>query len=130
MTALEGDWAVLLATRERVNAALEESRARKEIGKALEADAVLSLAEGDPQLAVLRRYEAILPELFNVSSVRIDAISGIEDPVPSLRVFPSTHPRCERCWRHVSDVGVRSDYPTVCLRCAEALDAIGSEGQA
>ena len=44
--------------------------------------------------------------------------------------------RCERCWRYVPDVGNEENYPTVCLRCAEALAAINfapysaSEGEA
>jgi len=33
--------------------------------------------------------------------------------------------KCERCWRVVSDVGADSRWPTVCSRCAEALNAIG-----
>jgi isoleucyl-tRNA synthetase len=42
------------------------------------------------------------------------------------QVFPfnSEVPKCDRCWRHVPDVGQQEKYPTVCLRCAEALDAI------
>jgi len=32
--------------------------------------------------------------------------------------------KCERCWRYTSDVGQEAKYPTVCLRCAEALAAI------
>ena len=38
--------------------------------------------------------------------------------------LPITAPKCDRCWRHVPDVGDDTRYPTVCLRCAEALDAI------
>jgi isoleucyl-tRNA synthetase len=35
-----------------------------------------------------------------------------------------THIKCDRCWRFTDDVGNDANYPTVCLRCAEALDAI------
>jgi isoleucyl-tRNA synthetase len=33
--------------------------------------------------------------------------------------------KCERCWRVVPDVGADDRWPTVCSRCAEALNAIG-----
>ncbi len=33
--------------------------------------------------------------------------------------------RCDRCWRYTEDVGQNKNYPTVCLRCAEALTEIG-----
>jgi isoleucyl-tRNA synthetase len=36
----------------------------------------------------------------------------------------SKQSKCDRCWRYVPDVGDNPDYPTVCLRCAEALNAI------
>ena len=42
------------------------------------------------------------------------------DPSVELAIAP----KCDRCWRHVPDVGNNANYPTVCLRCAEALDAI------
>ncbi|HWB32083.1 MAG TPA: isoleucine--tRNA ligase [Acidobacteriaceae bacterium] len=32
--------------------------------------------------------------------------------------------KCDRCWRHVPDVGSDARYPSVCHRCAQALDAI------
>ena len=32
--------------------------------------------------------------------------------------------KCERCWRVVPDVGSDARWPSVCSRCAEALDAI------
>ena len=41
------------------------------------------------------------------------------------QVRRSAQPKCERCWRYVPDVAQDTRYPTVCLRCAEALEAIG-----
>ncbi len=38
--------------------------------------------------------------------------------------FGNLENKCDRCWRHYADRGKNSNYPTVCLRCAEALDAI------
>ena len=43
----------------------------------------------------------------------------------AVRVVSADSSRCERCWRYVPDVAADPRFPTVCLRCAEALEAIG-----
>ena len=50
----------------------------------------------------------------------------IEHPNGETRVTTSVADgvKCERCWNYTADVGQDARYPTVCLRCAEALDAI------
>jgi isoleucyl-tRNA synthetase len=75
-------------------------------------------------LDVLSKYEDQLPELFNVSKVTVMQAAGI--PLESFQIhwIPATGSKCDRCWRHVPDVGQEKKYPTVCLRCVEALDAI------
>jgi isoleucyl-tRNA synthetase len=47
-----------------------------------------------------------------------------DGPDYSALVERSTALKCDRCWRHVPDVGHDPHYPSVCLRCALALDAI------
>ncbi len=113
---LQAEWTQLLTLREQVLVRLEALRAAKTIGKPLEAVVTLSIPE-DEQIA--RKYVGALPELFNVSEVEV--VSGTQN-VSAQR---STQPKCERCWRYVSDVADDPRYPTVCLRCAEALEAIG-----
>ena len=113
---LESDWAKLLDVREQVLAKLELLRASKEIGKSLEA--TVTIAVNNPNLS---KYASALPELFNVSEVEITAMTE----GASVEVQPSQQPRCERCWRYVPDVAKDTRYPTVCLRCATALEAIG-----
>ncbi|MGO4214289.1 zinc finger domain-containing protein [Terriglobus sp. YAF25] len=53
------------------------------------------------------------------------------DQTPSVEVTPcetlSEITKCERCWRYTNDVASDSRYPTVCARCATALDEIGYE---
>ncbi len=112
---LQAEWAQLLTLREQVLVRLEALRAAKTIGKPLEAVVTLSIPE-DEQIA--RKYVDALPELFNVSEVEV--VSGTQ----SVSAQRSTQPKCERCWRYVPDVADDPRYPTVCLRCAEALEAI------
>ena len=60
-----------------------------------------------------------------VSEVVIEpALNGNTPSVFELLVARSQRAKCDRCWRHVPDTGRNPDYPTVCLRCVEALDAI------
>ena len=121
---LEEEWARLLGLRDLALLSLEGSRKNGEIGKSLEA--VLEIAVGGEEMALLRRYEAELPELLGVSAVLLVERGGAS----SVRVLPAAEGRtkCERCWRYTADVGARAEYPTVCLRCAEALGAMGFPG--
>ncbi|HEY4382690.1 MAG TPA: isoleucine--tRNA ligase [Acidobacteriaceae bacterium] len=113
---LTKDWAQLLELRTAVLAKLESLRAQKIIGKSLEAVVTLHVPASDSRLL---QYASSLPELFNVSEVDV-----LVSDSASVTVQRSERPKCERCWRHVPDVGQQEKYPTVCLRCAEALDAI------
>lgn len=124
--ALEAEWAQMLALRTQVLAKLEQLRAEKVIGKSLEARISIALCnQSQPALsAVLAKYHASLPELFNVSGVDL-LISASASAEVVIDAAKSTEPKCERCWRYVGEVGQDERFPTVCLRCANALDAIG-----
>jgi isoleucyl-tRNA synthetase len=122
VTFLEEDWQKLLAVRSEVLVSLEAARQAKLVGKGL--DAQVRLEASEPTLSLLQRYESSLKELFNVSQV---TVAHIEHPNGETRVTTSAAEglKCERCWNYTTDVGKDSRFPTVCLRCAEALDAIG-----
>jgi isoleucyl-tRNA synthetase len=121
---LIADWDTLLQKRSEVLAKLEALRAEKIIGKALEGVVTLYVAETAEEDLVAKYVES-LPELFNVSEVDILPVTHHDpDNLPNLAVHRSQRTKCERCWRHVPDVGEQEKYPTVCLRCAEALDAV------
>ena len=38
-----------------------------------------------------------------------------------IRVSPSTHAKCERCWHYREDVGADGAHPTLCGRCVSNL---------
>jgi isoleucyl-tRNA synthetase len=123
-TALIYEWMRLLTVRDTVLQALEAVRSQKVIGKSLEADLMLSQSSVPDTFAPLKQNSTSLAELFNVSSVTLRAAGdGDTDHSPNS-IAKSAAPKCDRCWRHVPDVGDDTRYPTVCLRCAEALDAI------
>jgi isoleucyl-tRNA synthetase len=123
--ALEAEWEKLLEMRKRVLSRLEDLRAEKTIGKSLEAVVTLYSTSLGP-IELLTRYKDALPELFNVSSVGVELLEdGNLDELPVVSANRSVDPKCERCWRYVQEVGQDRRFPTVCLRCADALEAIG-----
>jgi len=125
VTTLRSDWELLLAIREQVLVRLEMLRVNKNIGKSL--DAAVHLNTRGQESSLLNRYRSSLPELFNVSQVTMD-VTGQESKEPfvyDIEVSVASGTKCERCWRTLPDVGDEEKYPTVCERCANALDAIG-----
>ena len=112
---IEVDWDALLGVRTEVLAELELLRAAKVIGKSLEARVRITVQSD----SILHLYKHSLPELFNVSEVEL-----VDGPTFSIVTERSLSLKCERCWRYIPEVGADAAYPTVCLRCAEALHAL------
>ncbi|WP_047487688.1 isoleucine--tRNA ligase [Terriglobus sp. TAA 43] len=114
------DMAQIRTVREAALKVLEAARAAKEIGKALEARLEVDVPSGDIAVA-LSKYERQLPELFGVSQV---VLKQTENAPVEVRFVKAEGTRCERCWRFTDDVGNEGRYPTVCARCADALEKI------
>jgi isoleucyl-tRNA synthetase len=73
----------------------------------------------------LTKYESALAEFFNVSQTTVQLVGATkQDATVLIEAEVANGAKCERCWRVVSDVGSDSRWPTVCSRCAEALNAI------
>ena len=118
-------WVELVAARADALKTLEGPRSRKEIGKALEAKIVLCV-QPLPGAAAFEKHQHDLPELFGVSQVEVTA-AAVDTAMPLFTtVFAKADgTRCERCWRYTDDVGDEGMYPSVCARCADALEKIG-----
>jgi isoleucyl-tRNA synthetase len=110
------DFGLLMQTRDDVLKHLEAARNEKKIGAPLEARIVLT-ASGD-LAALLVKYAAELPALFIASQVEVNrgADTGL-----TVAVERAAGRKCERCWRYTTDVGADSGFPTVCVRCAQAV---------
>jgi len=109
--SLEEEFRHLQSLREVVNLALEQKRAAKEIGKASEADVILTVPPGMAR-EVAERYEKELADLFLVASVKLEP-----GEAASAAVRKSPHRPCERCWRALPDVGDKG----LCARCQRAV---------
>lgn len=117
LSAVE-QFSVALAVREAVTKALEEARTNKIINKSQEA----SVAVTAPQdmLDALAGYdEAVFEELFIVSSV-----SFVVGDELAVEIGVAEGEKCPRCWNY-RELGGNAAHPDVCVRCGDALDAIG-----
>ncbi len=124
--ALAERWELLLKVRTEVTKRLEEARAKKQIGHALDASVTVS-AEGE-LYAALAPHAAELRSFFIVSEAELVAGAPPEGAQPSpeveglgVRVRAAAGKKCARCWVHETSVGESSEHPTLCDRCRSAL---------
>lgn len=124
--SLEQDLDRLLQLRGEVAKALEKARNEKIISSSLEAKLELYLPE--TLKAVCRDYLSELAAVFIISQLEI--MSGRppaniwrSDIIPGLAVNVShaAGNKCARCWNWRLDVGVNSNHPLICGRCAAAI---------
>ncbi len=114
--SLEEEFAHLKSLREVVNLALEQKRVTKEIGKASEAEVLLSVPPGMAR-EVAQRYESELADLFLCASVTLRA-----GDVAAAAVHKSAHLPCVRCWRALPEVAASKDK--LCARCQRAVSEV------
>ncbi|MEO7029546.1 MAG: isoleucine--tRNA ligase, partial [Acidobacteriaceae bacterium] len=126
IAAIEAEWKRLGAIRELVLLELEALRLSKSIGKSLDASVVAIVAEGSTDGALLTKYELALAEYFNVSQASVQSVGATQQNASLLlQVKVAEGAKCARCWRVLPDIGTDSRWPSVCPRCADALEAIG-----
>jgi isoleucyl-tRNA synthetase len=111
-------WNRLFAVREQVLGELEKARTNKVIGSSLEAAVVIQPSAEDAEL--LEQYASQLRYVFIVSQVEL----GSKAETNRIEVKRADGAKCERCWNYSPRVGEFEKYPTVCERCAAALEEI------
>ena len=117
-----GRWENVIKTRDAVNAALEQARNEKKIGKSLEAKVILS--EADPDALFLPGMdEDNMADLLIVSQVERRKGSGSLE----VQVEPAAGEKCQRCWKVLTAVGTVKDHPTLCPRCAKVVSTLPVE---
>jgi isoleucyl-tRNA synthetase len=116
-TELLANWERLFAIRDEVLKALEEARNQKQIGSSLEAKVILTVDHDTTMF--LSGYYPELRYVFIVSQVEVH-----EGDALKVEIQKADGQKCERCWNYSTHVGEYEKYPSVCERCAEALDEI------
>ena len=125
-------WDTLIKVREDVNGVLEQARADKRIGKALEAEVRL-LAQDEAAKAALNAIRRMdLAELFIVSGVtggtdmipetKLDGVTaqGTNFPGMLITVSEAQGVKCPRCWMHSTQANAEG----LCPRCAKVVEAL------
>ena len=128
-------WDTLIKVREDVNGVLEQARADKRIGKALEAEVHL-LAQDEASKTALKAIRRMnLAELFIVSkatggtdilySGNADCVTGQGTNFPGMLISVSEAQgaKCPRCWMHSVDANAEG----LCPRCAEVVAKLDVE---
>ena len=115
-------WEQIRKIRDDVNKALEDARAAKAIGKALEAKVTLTCT--GELMNFLKANEEILADVFIVSQVAlVDGSAETSGEVEGLNVVVSKAEgqKCERCWAFRDSVGSDPEHPTLCARCSKII---------
>lgn len=113
--------AVLNFREEVVNQPLEKLREDKVIGANLDAKVTVTLPESDERLALLKKYEADLPELFIVSQVTVESKADGEAEAAAAHADGE---RCPRSWRWVPELVDAGNFGKVSPRDRDALEAM------
>jgi len=79
-----------------------------------------------------------LREIFNVSEMEVFPIKEYEDFEVEAKggelqlvvvLREGERNKCERCWLRRESVGEDPDFPDLCVRCAEIVKRLRSEGR-
>jgi len=113
--ALAAKWETIRAIRRRITVPIEEARRANALGASLAAAVTLPLAPDEAELLAPAEWE----EIAIVSAVH--PVAGSADDLAAVTPAPGT--KCVRCWRVLPEVGTAAAHPTLCLRCADAVES-------
>jgi isoleucyl-tRNA synthetase len=123
-------WADVLDVRINVSRHLEEARKGGAIGSSLDAELDLycepELAEaltklGDElRFALITSYARVHPLAAKPADAQDTDLEGL-----AVKVTPSAHGKCVRCWHHREDVAGDPEHPELCGRCVENVAGAG-----
>jgi isoleucyl-tRNA synthetase len=123
-------WDDVIALRQAVAKELEKLRVAGGIGSGL--DAEVDLYCNPSWIEQISKLGDELRFVFITSYVRLHALAKAPpDAVKTeiegvlVKVSPSTHPKCIRCWHHREDIGANQDHPQICGRCVQNVTGPG-----
>ncbi|NYZ16240.1 isoleucine--tRNA ligase [Azospirillum sp. RWY-5-1] len=125
--ALAAKWAGVRDVRRVVTGALELERASKRIGSSLQANPTVYVpAEVKALLADVDFADVCITSQITVTEgTAPDGAFTLPD-VAGVGVVPGLAEggKCERCWKILPEVGTVAAHPTLCRRCADAVDGM------
>jgi isoleucyl-tRNA synthetase len=128
MDGLRARWRKLRDLRSDVLKQLEALRAAGKVGSSLQGEVEL-YANGESS-EFLKSFADDLRFVFITSQATVKGGApagavGTTLPDVSINVYPSPHPKCERCWHYRADVGANTAHPQLCGRCVSNLFGTG-----
>jgi len=115
---LVAKWHRILAVRAAVQKELESVRQSGAIGSSLQAEVAITAPAAD--------YDVLATLGNDLRFVTItSAATLVSGGALAIRVAPSLHPKCDRCWHWRADVGADAAHPTLCGRCVANLFGAG-----
>jgi isoleucyl-tRNA synthetase len=124
--ALAEKWAELRDIRRAVTGALERARADGTIGASLQAAPVLHLPAAQAGLLSAEEWAelAIVSRLtLSTAPAPDDAFRHPDRADVAVAFARADGDKCARCWRVLPEVGSVAAHPTLCLRCADVVEA-------
>jgi isoleucyl-tRNA synthetase len=112
----------LLQAREIIQREVEKLRQSKRVGSNNEAAVTLHVPADHP-LAALQKDPATVAEFLILSDLSL--VTAPPGSPLRAEAAPSSLARCERCWRHLPDVGTHAHHPALCRRCTDVILAAG-----
>jgi len=112
--ALGAKWDGIRELRRLATTELEAMRAEKRIGSSNQA--VVTLALADEQVGLLSA--AAWADILIVAGANVERAA-----VASARATVAPGSKCDRCWKVLPEVGSTPAHPTLCLRCADAVES-------
>jgi isoleucyl-tRNA synthetase len=123
-------WDDVLNVRANVSKHLEEARKGGDIGSSLDAELdlyctpvladTLSKLEDELRFALITSYARVHP-----LQDRPPEAGDTELQDLAVRVIPSHHAKCVRCWHHREEVGADPRHPELCGRCVDNVSGAG-----
>ena len=106
-------WIRIRAVRSEVLKQLEEARVSGQIGSSLAAEVELAYS-GEKYIALSSLGDDLRFALITSKAVVHKMANRDEEYV---KVIPSPHRKCARCWHYRADVGADAKHPEICGRC-------------
>jgi isoleucyl-tRNA synthetase len=125
-------WQRIVEVREAVSKSIEQVRRSGRAGSSLAVEVDLWL-EGDSKDAVDWLGDELRFVLIT-SDARVQPLQAAPDDAErvqlgdgemALRVTPTEHAKCIRCWHYLPDVGVNPEHPEICGRCVTNVSGAG-----
>jgi len=125
-------WESVIQIREYVMKAIELKRSVGEIGPSLQAEIEIDAADDINEFDWLSSLGNDLHFVMITSSVKINKVPtslGSIHGKDRVKVIPSKHKKCDRCWHYRADIGADAKHPTICKRCADTVEGIEGENE-